>query len=624
MFKIKKSEADVAYRDGKPIMSDAEYDTVFGTDASDMDTDLLSPLTKVSHDVFMHSLAKMSVIEGFDKVYKWCGSNTLIVSWKYDGLAVELIYKKGKFQQAITRGDGNIGELITHNVIKMKNFYQDLDDDFSGSLRAEIVMKRSDYAKYLAETLDQNPYSNTRNGASGAARSMDGRNAAYCSLMYYGVDDDNPYESDYTQFVYLKGLFDDVVFNTANVKNIKGIYQQMSEQREDLDFDVDGIVVAINSPDVKEARGFDTRNRPRFKLAIKFPYYEKETVLRNIVWSNGKSGHVTPVAEFDTIDLGASISKASLANLNVMQSIWKAKQPRVGDVLMVSRRGDVIPNIESLLRSGDGEFLMPPKNCSVCGTKLSVNGPFLVCSNVSCSSKSIGNIEHWLNKIKGHFRIHCMGPETVAELFELGVIKDVDCLYKLTSSDLVSSLNRCGSRLAKNMLNFQDCKIIPLHIFMGAINIENIGTRVWSSFIENTKYKTLASIMELTEAKILASGVEGIGQSRATAMYVGLQHRKDMIFKLLELGIVVSDALEVVNKNTPISGKSFCVTGSLSLDRSAFEGKIKELGGIVKGVSKKLDYLVVGNLPGMTKLDKAEKYNIKMITEEEFNQLLKE
>lgn len=624
MFKVKKSDADSAYRDGNPIMSDAEYDKVFGLDASDMDTEVVSNLSKATHNVFMHSLSKLDVTNGFENIRKWCGNSTLIVSWKYDGLAVELIYKYGKFQKAITRGDGSVGEVISDAVMKMKNFHKNLDADFTGSLKAEIIMKKSDYATYLQHTLDKNPYSNTRNGASGAARSTDTRNAKYCSLMYYGVQEDNPYETDYNQFVSLKGWVDDVVFNTASRNTIEDVYRQMSEQREELDFDVDGIVVAKNSSDTKEVLGFDSRNRPRFKIAVKFPYYEKETILRNIIWSNGKSGHVTPVAEFDTIDLGALVSRASLANLNIMNSIWKAKTPRVGDVIMVSRRGDVIPNIESLLRQGNGSTLTPPKQCSVCGVELKVNGPFLVCVNDSCASKSVGNIEHWLNKIKDHFRVHCMGPETVAELFQLGVIKDVDCLYKLTPSDLMSSLQRCGVRLAKNMLNFQECKHIPLHIFMGALNIENIGTRVWSTFIENTKYKSLADILELTVGKILAENVEGIGESRANAMYVGLCNRRELVHRLLDLGLIVAEASKVVSKNTPITGKSFCVTGTLSLDRLAFEGKIKDMGGIVKGVSKKLDYLIVGNLPGMTKLDKAEKYNIKMITEEEFNELIKE
>lgn len=621
MFKIKKSDADKAYRDGRPIMSDAQYDETFGINASDMDTP--SSLNKARHRVFMHSLSKLSVVDGFDKICNWCGNNTMIVSWKYDGLAVELIYQDGKFQQAITRGDGNVGEDITHNVVRMKNFHPEIDD-FSGSLRAEIIMKKSDYKIYLAETHDKNPYSNTRNGASGAARSSAGENSSYCTLMYYGVDDDNPLESDYTQFVALKMWVDEVVFNTATRKNIADIYKQMSEQREDLDYDVDGIVVSINSPDVKEALGFGSGNRPRFKVALKFPYYQKETTLRKIVWQNGKSGHITPVAEFDPIDLGVTVTRASLANLNVMQAIWKAKMPRIGDVLMVSRRGDVIPNVESLIKAGDGDILQTPTQCTVCGSKLEVNGPFLVCANKSCGSRSVGNLEHWLSKMKDYFRIHCMGPETVSELFEKGVIKDVDDLYKLTVPDLVQSLEKCGTRLAKNMLNFQDYKKMPLHVFMGALNIESIGTRVWETFIENSQYKSIDEILSLSVTKILRAGVEGIGESRANAMYVGICDRRDMVHKLIDLGVCAEAVVKNANTNLAIAGKSFCVTGTLTIDRIAFEGMIKDLGGLIKGVSKKLDYLIVGNLPGVTKLDKAEKYNIKMITEEEFNELIKE
>ena len=217
-----------------------------------------------------------------------------------------------------------------------------------------------------------------------------------------------------------------------------------------------------------------------------------------------------------------------------------------------------------------------------------------------------------------------MGPETVAELFACGVIKDVDCLYRLTVDDLISLLNRCGVKLAQNMLTFQECKNIPLHIFMGALNIDGIGTRVWATFIENTNYKTLDSILSLTVSKILAANVDGIRKSRAIAMFNGLVARCDTIHRLLDLGICVEDDIKKVGKNSPITGKSFCITGGLSVDRSVFEGKIKDLGGLVKGVSKKLDYLIIGNLPGRTKLDKAEKCSVKMITEEEFNNLIKE
>lgn len=622
MFKIK---ADKAYRDGRPIMSDEEYDKRFGVNASDMDTDLITPLKKVKHNVFMHSLSKVSVSNGFDDIYKWAKNRTLIVSWKYDGLAVELQYVDGQFKCAVTRGDGNIGEDITHNVVKMNNFSEEVDDDFTGSVKAEIVMRKTDYEKYLKETKDKSPYSNTRNGASGAARSLDSKNAHYCTLMYYGVEDDNPYETDYTQFVTLKRWFDHVIFNTTTSASLEQLYQKMSEDREDLDFDVDGIVVAINSEDDKQILGFNAGGRPNFKIAVKFPYYEKETKLRNIIWSNGKTGHITPIAEFDPIDLGVQVEKASLANLNTMRCIWPDGMPKVGDVISVSRRGDVIPKVESLLRKNDSGRILPiPIICPNCSYTLKVDGPFLMCMNVSCRSRYIGNIEHWLNKIKEYFRIHCMGPETVGELFKVGLVKDVSDLYKLQPRQLVDKLSRCGSRLANNMLTFQDYKEIPLHIFLGALNIENTGTRTWDTFITNSKYKSLEEILNLKLSDILLANVEGIGTSKAKSMFDGLQSRRDTITALLEAGINVLDFKRNDKNNTAISGKSFCVTGTLSIDRLAFEGKIKDLGGLVKGVSKKLDYLIVGDSPGATKLSKAEKCNIKIITEDDFNKLLEE
>jgi len=633
-FKISKAEADRQYRAGTPVLSDAEYDVMFGTDASDMDTPLeTSNLEKCKHSTFMHSLSKLSCVgqDGsvdFSKITKWCGDQKLIVSWKYDGLAVELVYDTGKLVRAITRGDGDVGENITANVVKMQNVRLELDEEFTGSVKAEIVMKNSDFQKYKEQTTDKTPYSNTRNGASGAARSSSSKNCEYCTLMYYGVDEDDVFENDYSQFATLKRWYRNVVFHTTTAEGLPTLYKKMLEERDELNFDVDGIVVSINSSTEKKLMGFDTRGRPRFKVAVKFPYSFAETTLEYIIWSHGRGGHITPVAKFNEIFLGVKVSKASLANLDAIEKIWGTDKPRVGDVICVSRRGDVIPKVERLVRRSDGRELEYPVHCKVCSSTLHQDGPFLICPNILCDTRKIGNIEHWIRKLKDHFRFYSMGPETIDELYRTSLVSEIPDLYRISPSCLISSLERCGGRLAANMLTYQEFKQMPLHVFLGALNMPEIGTTMWKLFIHNSKYNTIEKIIELAcehraKSLILAENVEGIGLSRADAMAEGLIQWVPTITTLLELGIEPLPELPAVKVQSPITDKSFCITGTLTKDRPVFEANIRALGGITKsGVSKKLDYLIIGDLPGNTKLTKAETLGIRIITEDEFTKLL--
>jgi len=624
-FKIKKEDADKAYRDGNPIMSDQKYDSQFGLDASDMDTPLVSnKLTKTEHKNFMSSLAKIDVTNGLDSVLKWCGKNTLIATWKYDGLAVELIYKNGRLKQAITRGDGVVGENVTPTVSRMQNVKLDLGEDFSGSIKAEIVMRHQDFARYLDETGDgkNKRYKNTRGGAVGATRSLQSDNCKYCTLMYYGLIEDDPFESEYNQLTTLKRWFDHVTFNTANKDKIKAVYKQMMENREDLEFDTDGIVVGINSADVKESMGFDSRQRPKFKLALKFPYEAKETTLTNIDWSCGKSGVITPVAEFKSIDLGGvNVQRASLANLSVMVELWGDKHASIGDTILVSRRGDVIPKVESVIvAKQSAKPLNCPDTCPCCGNITTTEGPFLVCANPACDAKQLGHLEHWLIKMKEYFRIHCMGPETVQKLYDGKHVTSIPQLYLITPLKLNMALGKSGVRLATNMLSFQDYKTMPAHIFLGALNMPELGTRIWEMFIDGIQCINLDDIFEMSADDILKYDISGIGVSRVEAMAKGLKYWKCKYENLKRLGFEFT--FPSAKQDTPISDLSFCITGTLSAGRSEFEGKIKDMGGKIKGVSKKLDYLIIGDMPGNTKLDKAEKYGIKIITEDQFNELI--
>lgn len=618
---VKKETADIAYRSGNPLMSDKDYDEKFGINASDMDTPDFENKTK--HKCLMHSLKKIKIdFDGdtpdLSKLFSWMGDNLVVASWKYDGIAVELQYENGKFDKAVTRGDGHYGEEITKNVMKMNNFVSKISNMFSGSVKAEIVMCHDDFKEYLETTNDKKPYDNPRNGASGAARESTGRNCKFLTLKCYGIEM-NPYcVGDIDTFMTLEGFgFKDVHYKVIkNHQELAQTYTDMLTKRNTLNFEVDGIVLSIESADEKEELGF-SGGRPNYRIAAKFPPQSKVTKIKDIVWQVGKSGHITPVAVIEPADLGVKVGRATLANMNKMNEL----KVHIGDFIIVSRRGDVIPHVEKNLTEHENYRINYPKQCPVCENDTFIDGAFLICSNIDCEARKIGDINHWLRKIKDHYKIHCMGPETVDQLFEKGIIEDVPDLYELTTNMLIENLDRCGIASASNMLRFQLYKKIPLKLFLDGLNVPDIGGSIWE-WIINAGYDSIEKIEGLTIIGLANEGIEGISELRAESIVAGFQDKLDLVHDLICVGVEPffekSKAID-----SPITGKVFVITGTLTMDRSQMEGIIKQYGGIVKsGISKKVDYLVIGKNVGATKTNKADKLGVPMITEDEFNRML--
>jgi len=625
---ITKEQADAAYRKGCPLISDEEYDKRFGMNASDMDSFGKSS-RNVKHRVFMSSLEKKKSVDDegnitFEELWRWLdpfGEETpaVVSSWKYDGLAVELIYEKGLLVKAITRGDGEYGEDITANVLQMQNVKRKIDTKESLSMKAEIVMRISDFENYLRFTEDKNPYENPRNGASGAARG--GKNCSYCTLMYYGVVFDDDYISDIEAFSFLSGCGLDLInyWVYGTKEGIERVYYDMLYKRHDIDWMVDGVVYSVDDSNLKERVGYSSRRRPKFRIAFKFPSEAKETTLKKIEWSVGKNGHITPVGMIEPVDLGVNVERVSLANISKMAE----KKIAVGDRVIVSRRGDVIPHVEKSIDGENRTTYMPvfPLNCPTCSHKTEVHGAFLVCPNEDCKAKNLGTLEHWINIIKGHFRINCIGPERLRELFEIGLVEDLDDLYLISVKDVCQHVSRTGLKSAENMLSYQRYKDIPLHVFLAGLNIKDIGMTLWETLITQGGFDSLEKIMQLDVAHILNLGIDSLGQLRAEAIVDGLYKRSRTVKGLLFAGVRAIPPLRNTENQT-LAGKSFCITGGLSETRSLVEGAIKERGGIIKsGVSKKLDYLIVGDSPG-SKLAKAEKLGVEIINEDKLNRLM--
>jgi DNA ligase (NAD+) len=557
----------------------------------------------------------------FTSLWQWLDSAspmfpTVIGTWKYDGLAVELVYREGKLVQAITRGDGEYGEDVTEQVKKMQNVLCVLPEAVNKSLKAEIIMTKTDYETYLKRTTDKDPYENPRNGASGATRS--GRNCEYLSLRYYGMVDHvskNDNHSDLDVFDTLKeyGFGDIAAWCVSDRDRLVALYNELAESRDSIDFEVDGIVLSIEDPAIKENMGFDSRHRPNFRVAFKFPSRSAETTLRNIEWNVGKNGHITPVAIIDPVDLGVTVAKASLANLNKMRE----KKIQIGDRIVVSRRGDVIPHVEySIDAEGRDIYLIDcPTNCPVCGTVTNTDGAFLMCSNESCDAKKLGLFEHWIDEMKEYFRMNCIGPERLRELFEKGLIHDLSDLYALQQNDLCRCLDRCGPKLAENMLLFQQYREVPLHVFLGGLKIKDVGTSLWETLVTSgEQFNTIGKILDMTVEDIMRFNVEGLGLFRAELMVKGIESRRHDIKALMIAGVTPVPPTPP-RKQSDITGKSFCITGGLSEPRHTIEAMIKDHGGVIKsGISKRLDFLIMGQDPG-SKVGKAQSCGVQIISE---------
>lgn len=626
MAKITKQEADKAYENGMPLMSDEDYDLEFGTQATAEFLDDNSPWPKRTHaDGFGVSLAKVDMVNennevDFAKVTEWMkryNDVCYVVSLKYDGASLTLEYKDGKLKHAVTKGKGGVGEDIVRNVKKMKNVLLEIPD-FTGFLRAEAILKFSTHEKYLKDV-----YDNTRNGTTGAIKAFDGKNAQHVTLRYYGIVDQTPSVIGYASFKTETAMFSrlkDLGLNNiqywviADINAFKKLYNELLEQRTKFDYAIDGLVLTVNSKAIQDKQGVNHSGCPNYSVALKFPYQSRTTIIKDIVWQSGKTGAITPVAILEPVDLGANVTRVSLKNLDEIKRL----QISIGDEVLVSRRGDVIPNIEDNYTKHENWVLTHPMACKTCGSKTVIDGPFLRCSNDECSDKKFFDILWWLDCLKDHFKFKGIGVERVQQIYEAGLVKEPADLYKVTGLELKNKLDNVKDKSANMILGFQlpQYRTIPLSQFLRGLNIYGIGDTTFDALI-NAGINTLEKFMAADETRMMKCS--GVGSMRAAEIRLGLYKKREVIANLLNY--VTIEAKTEKSTGVKLQGKSFCITGTLSKSRSYFETLVKENGGTLKSVSAKLDYLLVGEDAG-SKLQKAQNGFTKIISEKEFLKML--
>ncbi len=611
------TDANEAYRNGNPIMSDAAFDALeaelrrldpsnpwFNRTGAPVPT--ISGWRKVKHGMPMRSLNKAQDAVDMQAWFSRIPRKDVFVTEKMDGISIALRYENGKLTQALTRGDGVIGEDITRNVRLMKGLPAQAGI-LTGYVRGEIVCLKSDHVKHFAG--DSNP----RNTAGGTAkRQSDPGPCKHLTVFAYQI-----LSNDFTDLtkdhefgnLITYGFTVPNYHHLGSLKDIEDLYTAYVDgDRKSLDYDIDGLVVEVNNTATRESLG-EKNHRPFGAIAYKFPSESSPSILRDILWQVGKSGRITPVAVFDTVKLaGANVTKASLHNVDYYSQLAGEigqKVLSVGDKILVSRRNDVIPYVESALsatQAQNARKLLVPTICPSCAAKLGWDNVYLVCRNFNCFAQISGGVKRWVDKVN----ILQWGDSVIDALCESGRVKDMADLYTLDEAEL-SALELSGRKVggsAKIMLdNLWAKNELDLHVIVGSIGIPLVG-RSTAKTILDAGFDTLDKMYQAKVPDIAA--IPGMGQGRAQSFVDGLGRRIGLVCKLLTKGVKVK-----APSTGPLKGLKVCMTGFRDAD---MQDAIEAAGGTVKsGVSKGLDILVAKD-PNSTsgKAKKARKYGTRV------------
>ncbi len=552
---------------------------------------------------------------------------TYVMEWKIDGLTVALEYKNGKFIKGATRGDGNVGEDITENLKTVKTV--PLRIPYQGNLvcRGEAFLPKKDFVKLNEEREEAGAplFANPRNAAAGSLRQLDPKIAAKRRLAVFVYDivygDNNlPDTQEGTlEFLKAQGFF----VNASrcfidSMDNLEPIIAEKMEERKTLSYDTDGLVLKLNSFQDRELLGY-TSKAPRFSIAYKFPPEEAETTLENIEITLGRTGTLTPLGILTPVPLaGSVISKVSLHN----EDYLKEKDIRIGDCVVIHKAGDVIPEVVRSLpekRDKNSRPFVFPQKCPVCGGEVTQYQGEVAwrCVNESCPGRIKENIKHFVSK--NAMDIEGLGPAIVETLLEKSLIRDVADIYNL-SMEMLVPLEKMGEKSSKNLLDaIEKSKEAGLARLLFALGIRHVGAVTAANIAAHIgSMEQLLTIIDENEDGEALAEIEEVGGKIADSLYRYFTNRKnrDLIEKLKAHGLKM-DALTPTQGN--LEGETFLFTGTLpTLKRADAEALVKTRGGrILSGVSKNLDYLVAGEKAG-SKLEKATKLGIKILSEKDF------
>ena len=634
-----------------PTITDQEYDDAYkelltleekypeykrnDSPTSRVGGEALSKFDKVTHATPMLSFDDIfnedEIIAFDERVKKVISNPTYTVEPKMDGLSGSLLYKDGVLVRAATRGDGVTGEDITLNVKTIRSVPLKLNKPIDIEVRGEIYMSKRAFEKVNVERErnGENLFANPRNAAAGSVRQLDSKITAKRELDYMAYFIPNPSDyglktqSESLEFLKELGFVTNYKLNKIahDAKEIIDSINELGKIRDDLPFEIDGAVLKVNDLSDEETLGYTSRV-PKWGIAYKFPAKEVLTTLKEIKFTVGRTGKITPNAIFDPVHVaGSLISKATLHN----EDYCIEKDVRVGDVVSIRKAGDVIPEVVEVKLERRKENSVPFKMieiCPICGSSLIKKDSHHYCPNNHCPARNIEKLIYYASR--DAMNIDGLGDEIIEDFYNMGYLKDISDFYVLEKfRDELKSLEGFGEKSISNLINgIEVSKHNSLERLLCALGIKNVGKRTAKMLAK--RYKTLDKLMEASFEELVS--IKDIGETIAISIkdYFNDEKNIEIINKLKSLGINMEYLGEDIIANEKFMDKTFVITGTLSQSRDYFKEKIESVGGkITESVSKKTDYLVLGENPG-SKYDKALSLGIKILKEDELEAMFNE
>ena len=595
---------------------------------------VLDKFEKVNHDHPMLSFDDIfneeEIILFDERIKKVVSTAHYTLEPKMDGLSGSLIYKNGVLVRGATRGDGVTGEDITTNIKTIKSVPLRLTEDIDIEVRGEIYMSKKSFLEANREKVKngEKEFANPRNAAAGSIRQLDSKVAAKRNLdfMAYFIPNPEDYgiktQKESLEFLRKLGFVTNYKLNgyAKNVKDITNYIDSLSEKRDNLPFEIDGVVLKVDNLEDEKRLGFTSRV-PRWGIAYKFPAKEVLTTLKEIKFTVGRTGKITPNAIFSPVHVsGSLVSKATLHNSDYCID----KDVRVGDTISIRKAGDVIPEVVEVKLDRRKEDSVPFKmieNCPMCNSVLVRKDANHYCKNEHCPSRKIESLIHFSSRDAMY--IEGFGESIVEDFYNLGYLKNIDDFYTLDKyKDELMLLEGFGEKsISKLLESASNSKKNSLERLLFGLGIRYVGKK--TAKILSKYYKTIDNLIKADFDELKSINDIGDVIAKSIVDYFSDEKNINLINRLKDLNLNMRYLGEEVNtSNENINGKTFVITGTLSRPRDEIKEEIEGLGGNVTGsVTKKTDYVIAGEKAG-SKLTKANELGISVLTEEEYNNML--
>ena len=570
-----------------------------------------------------------------EEVVKWSQGKDLLIDYKIDGLSLSLIYRDGHLIQGATRGNGVTGDDTTINVMKLTSIPKGIPIRDKVHIRGELFMRLTEFNRI--NSLYPESYSSPRNLAVGTIKQKDistleKRKLEFSAFEMLGYQDSSS-STEKNELLKSWGFEIPWVSYLAvpSREEITAIYQEIENKRDELDFEIDGLILKFNNAKAKEEAG-TTAHHPKWMIALKFRSKGKITRLNKITWQVGRTGVIVPVAELEPIEVsGAEIKRATLHNRDFVETLGVAE----GDKVVVIRSGDVIPRITKIEEKGPNEVTFP-SNCPSCGSPLREDGVNLICTKTECKERDIQKILHWIRIIE----IIGLGPRNVEKLYDKKLVRHFSDLYSenLTETALTRLFGKNGKKIFNNI---QASRKIPFHLFLAGLGIENLGKQM--AKILTKSFKSWDDLIKAKPNDLIL--IEGISDLTAGYIIRGLNDKSlgqsllekgvEIIYKPKNKNIVKESAPSLLDfissettstksdvketqKSIPSKGTVY-VSGKIpDMTKKQIKDILREHGYEWAPLTKKLDFLILGEKAGEKKIQKARKYGIMIKKWEDF------